>query len=213
VRDDPRGQKLPEYLSQLAEAVTHDNHAVASELQSLTQHVDRIKLIVDSQQRRARPSGIIETFDIRELVDDALRISSPQYEKEAIEVIRRFDELPRASLDRHKVLQILIVLLANARDAVMSNQGDRTITVHARRGEAGHLEIAIDDNGCGIEPAHLNKVFSVGFTTKPDGHGLGLHYSACAASELKGNLTAHSEGVGRGASFVLALPMNAVHAA
>src|SRR6185436_12118720 len=98
--------------------VVRDNRAIATELQSLTQHVDHIKLIVASQQERARASDVVETFDVP------------------------------ASLDRHKVLHILIVLLANARDAVMTRQlGERRITVHARRGAEGNLEIAVEDNG------------------------------------------------------------------
>jgi C4-dicarboxylate-specific signal transduction histidine kinase len=107
-------------------------------------------------------------------------------------------------------LQILIIVLANARDAVMTRaRGERRITVHARRGASGELEIAVDDNGCGIDPEHIDRMFSLGFTTKPSGRGLGLHYSACAARELKGHLTARSAGVGTGASFLLALPFGA----
>jgi signal transduction histidine kinase len=208
VRDDPRGQKLPDYLAQLSEVIVRDNRAVTAELQSLTRHVDQIKLIVASQQDRARPSDVVETFDVPGLLDDALRIA--HYDEQAIEVMRVCDELPRASLDRHKVLQILIVLLANARDAVMMrDRGERRITVHARRSAAGDLEIVIEDNGCGIDPDHLDKMFNLGFTTKPSGRGMGLHYSACAARELKGNLTARSAGVGSGASFLLALPFGA----
>lgn len=208
VRDDPRGQKLPDYLAQLSEVVVRDNRAVTAELQSLARHVDQIKLIVASQQDRVRSSDVAETFDVPGLLDDALRIA--RYDEQAIEVTRLCDELPRASLDRHKVLQILIVLLANARDAVMTrDRGERRITVHARRGTAGDLEIAVEDNGCGIDPDHLERMFSLGFTTKPSGRGLGLHYSACAARELKGNLTARSAGVGSGASFLLALPFGA----
>jgi signal transduction histidine kinase len=206
VRSDPRGQKLPEYLAQLAEVIVRDNRAVTAELESLARNVDHIKLIVAAQQDRVRPSEAIETFDVAGLLDDALRSARC----DEIEVTRRYDELPPASLDRHKLLQILIVLLANARDAVMTRkQGERQITVHARRGATGELEISVEDNGCGFDPGQIDKMFTLGFTTKPAGRGMGLHYSACAARELKGNLTARSAGVGTGASFVLALPLRA----
>ncbi|HEY6177178.1 MAG TPA: ATP-binding protein [Kofleriaceae bacterium] len=211
VRDDPRGQKLPEYLAQLAEVVVHDNREVTAELASLARNVDQIKLIVASQQDHVRPSDVLETFDVPGLLDDALRIAG--YHEPGIEVTRSCDELPLARLDRHKLLQILIVLLANARDAVMMREpGERRIAVHARRGATGDLEIAVEDNGCGFDPGQLDRMFSLGFTTKPAGRGLGLHYSACAARELKGNLTARSAGVGTGASFLLALPFGATAA-
>ena len=211
VRDDARGQKLPDYLAQLAEVVVRDNRAVTAELESLAKNVDHIRLIVASQQERVRPSDVIEAFDVAGLLDDALRIA--HYDEQAIAVTRRCDELPPASLDRHKLLQILIVLLANARDAVMArDHSDRRIAIHARRGATGDLEITVEDNGCGFDPGQLEQMFSLGFTTKPTGRGIGLHYSACAARELKGNLTAQSAGVGTGASFLLALPLRAIAA-
>jgi signal transduction histidine kinase len=87
--------------------------------------------------------------------------------------------------------------------------GERRITVHTRRGSDGELEIALEDNGCGIDPLNLDRIFGLGFTTKPSAHGLGLHYGACAARELRGRLTAHSDGGGTGAAFLLALPFGA----
>jgi signal transduction histidine kinase len=213
-RDDPRGQKLPDYFTQLVEVVERDNRVVKAELQSLTRNVDHIKVLVSSQREQVKPGDVVETFDVRGLLEDALQLGAASYDQQAIEVVRRFEELPPASLDRHKALQILIILLANARDAVMTNEaGERRIVVHARRGGNGDLEIAVEDNGCGIDPQNLDKIFGLGFTTKASGRGLGLHYSACAARELRGNLTAHSAGVGSGASFLLALPLGTSNAA
>ena len=54
--------------------------------------------------------------------------------------------------------------------------------------------------------AHLTRIFQHGFTTKATGHGFGLHFSAVAAREMKGTLTAQSDGPGRGAAFCLDLP-------
>jgi signal transduction histidine kinase len=209
LRDDPRGQKLPDYFAQLAELVEHDNRIAKHELESLTRNVDHIRVIVGALQAQTRRGAeLIEAFAVDALIADALRISAASYGDQAIEVVRQLDDLPPARLDRHKALQILIVLLANARDAVSANHsGDRRITVHARRGESGELEITVEDNGCGIDPQHLERIFSLGFTTKAGGHGLGLHFSACAARELKGRLSAHSAGRGSGASFLLALPL------
>lgn len=208
LRDDPRGQKLPRYFVQLAELVERDNLAVEAEVKSLVQHVDHIKVIVSSQQAQPRARGVVETFDVHDVVDDVLQLSAAEHEQ-AIEVVRRFDDLPPVRLDRHKVREILLILLANARDAVGANHlGHRRILIHARR-DGNALEIAIEDNGCGIAPDDLERIFRQGFTTKPGGRGLGLHYSACAARELNGSLTAHSVGPGQGASFVLTLPWTA----
>ena len=210
VRDDPRGQKLPSYFAQLGEAVERDHAAVKAELQLLTKNLDHIAAIVSAQQLQVKPSNVVETFDVGRLVDDALEATAAARDHQAIELVRELDELPPARLDRYKTLQILLVLLANARDAVMTRQvGARRIVVRARRRPDGELEIAVEDTGCGIDPHYLDRIFGLGFTTKPGGRGLGLHYSACAARELKGRLTARSAGVGAGAAFSLVLPFAA----
>jgi signal transduction histidine kinase len=67
-------------------------------------------------------------------------------------------------------------------------------------------KITIADNGIGIAPDNLTRIFNHGFTTKKDGHGFGLHSGANAAKEMGGTLTAHSDGLGKGAEFTLQLP-------
>jgi len=63
------------------------------------------------------------------------------------------------------------------------------------------------DNGVGIPTENMTRIFSHGFTTRPGGHGLGLHSSALAAQELKGSLRVASDGPGCGATFRLELPI------
>jgi len=59
----------------------------------------------------------------------------------------------------------------------------------------------------GIPPENLTRIFAHGFTTRPGGHGFGLHSGALAAKDLGGSLSAHSDGPGRGAIFTLDLPV------
>jgi signal transduction histidine kinase len=206
-RDDARGQKLPAYFTQLQASLERDKASASSELKSLIRNIEHINVIVSSQQSHVKPGGVIETFDPHDLLDDALKFSAAG--DHAIEIVRRFDLVPPVSLDRHKVLQIVMNLLTNARDAVLTRRpGERQIVVSARAPDRSSLEIAVEDNGCGVDPANLDRIFQLGFTTKPSGNGHGLHYSACAARELHGSLTAHSPGVGGGASFLLVLPIS-----
>jgi two-component system, LuxR family, sensor kinase FixL len=65
----------------------------------------------------------------------------------------------------------------------------------------------VKDNGVGIAPENLPRLFTQGFTTKRTGHGFGLHISALAAEELHGRLTCDSSGPGQGATFTLELPL------
>jgi two-component system, NtrC family, sensor kinase len=71
----------------------------------------------------------------------------------------------------------------------------------------GFVEISVADNGIGISQELIGRIFSQGFSTRRDGHGFGLHSSVLAAEDMGGQLTAHSEGPGKGAIFVLSLPL------
>jgi two-component system, NtrC family, sensor kinase len=143
---------------------------------------------------------------VTEVVNDAIRLASSAHGRHGITVERDFRDLPAVRLDRHKLFETLMNLLGNARVALEDREGERKITVHIHPQGEGRFAIEVDDTGCGIPPENLARIFTFGFTTRPGGHGFGLHASALAAAEMGGSLTAHSEGVGRGARFVLDLP-------
>jgi C4-dicarboxylate-specific signal transduction histidine kinase len=113
-------------------------------------------------------------------------------------------------VDRHKVLQILINLLRNAKHAMEDvNERERCMTIHVGMSNPGRVQISVRDNGIGIPAEHMTKIFNHGFTTKKEGHGFGLHSGANAAKEMNGSLKAHSDGTGKGAEFTLELPTTA----
>src|SRR5436190_18321929 len=72
------------------------------------------------------------------------------------------------------------------------------------------LRICVEDNGEGIAPENLARLFAHGFTTRKHGHGFGLHSCALAVKEMGGTLTAQSNGPGQGAAFTLELPIKPV---
>jgi len=110
-------------------------------------------------------------------------------------------------VDRHKVLQILINLIRNAKYALEeSEQTDKRLTIRIAKGMQASVRISVADNGIGISPENLTRIFAHGFTTRRDGHGFGLHSGANAAREIGGSLAAESEGRGKGATFTLELP-------
>jgi len=110
--------------------------------------------------------------------------------------------------DKHRLLLILINLISNAKQA-MANLTDRPreITLLVKAIEDSTLRISVKDAGEGILPENMTRIFAHGFTTRKDGHGFGLHSCALAAVEMKGHLTAHSDGPGKGAVFTLELPL------
>ena len=117
------------------------------------------------------------------------------------------------SVDRHRVLQILVNLISNARHALAATHAHpRLLTVRLEQLDPDHVRIEVEDNGKGIDPDHFNRLFRFGFSTRPGGHGFGLHSSAVAAKELGGTLTARSEGQDKGATFTLVLPISPLDA-
>jgi signal transduction histidine kinase len=158
------------------------------------------------QQTYARISGVTESLQVRDLIEDALHINSAALVRHGVELVRDYAEVPLVSTDRHKVLQILVNLIRNAKYACDDSAlAEKRITVRLRR-SGERVEISVQDNGVGIPAENLARIFNHGFTTRKDGHGFGLHSGANAARELGGSLTVHSDGRGKGATFTLELP-------
>ncbi|REG14244.1 PAS domain S-box-containing protein [Archangium gephyra] len=206
--EDPRGKQLPVYLEALTTQLTQDKEAVLAELQALCDGVEHIRVVVGMQQQYARFSGVVEEVSLPELIDGAVRLQAASFGKAGIELRREYAPVPPVWVDRHKLLQILLNLLSNARHAVKeSGRTDGCLTIRVVPAEAGRLCIIVSDNGVGIAPEHIPLLFTHGFTTKKDGHGFGLHTSALAAEELGGSLSCASVGRGQGATFTLELPI------
>ena len=207
---DEKGKQLPAYLSKLAEALAVEQHAIVEELGSLTRSVDHIKDIVATQQSYAGAASLAEPVQVRELVEDALRMHAEAFTRNQVTVVKEFADLPLLSLDRHRLLQILLNLIGNARqamDTVLDREQRITLGVDIVDGtDERRLRIRVADDGEGIAPENLTRIFAHGFTTRKNGHGFGLHGSALAAKEMGGTLSAHSDGPGQGATFTLELP-------
>ena len=206
---DERGRHLPDYLIQLGEHLSGENQRLQSEAAAIAAHVGHIRTIVAAQQTYARRGGVTEAVDLAQLLDSAVAIHFADMTD--VVVRRDYEPLEPVTLDRHKLIQILGNLLSNARHALKDGphkegDGRRRLNVRIRRQSPGSIAIEVQDSGVGIAPEVLGRLFAFGFTTKKDGHGFGLHTSSILAKELSGELTASSEGVGRGARFVLTLP-------
>ena len=160
------------------------------------------------QQNHARVYGVTETSSLADTVEDAIQMCSSGLARPDLKILRDYEELPPATLDRHKVLQILFNLLENARQACAAGGAAQPqITVRLRPHGPERLLVQVSDNGVGIPRANLPKIFTQGFSTRQGGHGFGLHNSVLAAQDLGGSLNVHSDGPGRGATFTLELPL------
>jgi PAS domain S-box-containing protein len=206
ITKDSRGKHLPAHLSQLAEHLQAEQQANVRELELLRRNVEHIKEIVAMQQNYASFGGVKEMINVVDLVEDSLRLNDGALTRHEVEVIREFGDVPLLNVEKHKILQILVNLLRNAKHACQdSGRADKRLTVRVANGD-GRIRISVIDNGVGIPPENLTRIFNHGFTTRKGGHGFGLHSGALAAKEMGGALTVQSDGIGQGSTFTLELP-------
>lgn len=211
--ENPKGKMIPDFLIKLSDQLERERGVALCKMKDLLLDVEHIKEIIAMQQSFAKVSGVIEPLIARDLVEDALRIHAGALQHHQIALEKDFDAAPRVMVDRHKVLQILLNVIRNAKYA-MDEGPNRPkllkVRIYRRNLASGaphRVCIEVKDNGVGIDPDNLTRIFSHGFTTKKDGHGFGLHSAANAAREMGGILTASSPGLGLGATFTLELPI------
>jgi PAS domain S-box-containing protein len=211
---DARGRQVPSYLSQLGEHLERERGEILREFEVLVRNIEHIKGIVAMQQSYATVSGVQETLDLQALVEDALKMESGAYDRHGVELVREYEPMPPVSADKHRILQILVNLLSNAKYACDArSETEKRVTVRLKNAGEDRVRFEVSDNGIGIAPENIARVFSQGFTTRKGGHGFGLHSGALAAKEMGGALSVYSDGPGRGATFVLELPRTAASAA
>lgn len=205
--DDPKGRLVPGLVCSLGNHFVSERDRLLRELAELQANVDHIKEIVSMQQEYASAMGVTEPLDADVLMEDALRMNAAALTRHDVQLVREFTPVPRVVAERGKVLQILINLIRNAKYACDEGGAQpKLIRVGVTRAPSGAVQLSVADNGVGIPPGNLNRIFQHGFTTRPTGHGFGLHSSALAAKEMKGSLAVASGGPGQGAVFTLVLP-------
>ncbi len=208
VTNDSRGQRIPGVISAISQVLREEHAELLAEVDVITSHIGHIKEIVAMQQSYSKVSGMSELVEPKDLIEDALRMNAVSLVRGHIKVVQEIDTVPKVQVDRHKVLQILVNLLTNAEQAVDEmGRNDKQVTLRIQNSGEMFVSISVQDNGVGIAPENLIRIFSHGFTTKKTGHGFGLHSGAIAATEIGGTLRVHSDGPGTGATFTLELPL------
>jgi signal transduction histidine kinase len=212
--EDAQGKQIPSYLTMLAESVTENHAQVESELIGLSRNVDHIRQVVDRQVHLARSERAMwEPVRFQNMMEQALAIHRPTLDRRGYEIVEQYDKDLEGFCDRHQVLQILVNLVSNAQKAMeaLPDQPHRlTLHLSVAPDRPGFVRFEISDTGVGIASEHLPRLFTQGFTTRSDGHGIGLHSAMRAAKNLGGTLRATSDGPGRGATFLLDLPVTPI---
>jgi NO-binding membrane sensor protein with MHYT domain len=204
--DDARGIKALEYLTMLGKQWYDEQIDLTNEMTRINKNLSLIKEIISTQQELSKTSGYDQIISINELLEEALLISG-LYQKKDITLVKEFAKLNPITTDKVKILQVFVNLLRNAKDAVLeSGKTSMIITIKTYAINESRIGIQVIDNGVGIGDKNINKIFSYGYTTKPNGHGFGLHTSALAINAIGGKINITSAGLKEGATITLEIP-------
>ena len=200
---------VPEFLRLVVRQLGSERERMQQQTALLGRNIEHIRQVISAQQAFAGVTGLVEEVALENVVEEAIRICGATRPWREHRIEREYTPISPVVIERHKVLQILVNLVSNAKHALEDRAGDapRVLRISVRAEGGRDLVIEVEDNGIGIEPDVLSKIFNHGFTTRREGHGFGLHNSANAAQAMNGRLTAHSRGRGHGARFVLQLPL------
>ena len=179
----PRGRQVPAYLADLSSVLLAERERLLAEVAGLRKSIEHIKDVVSMQQSFAVSAGMIEPLDPAGLLEDSLHLNVAALVRHDIRVVRDYAPSPRVLADRSRVLQILVNLVRNAKHALDDGApAEKCLTLRIESAEPDHVRLVVADNGVGIAPEHLERIFAHGFTTRKTGHGFGLHSAANAAA-------------------------------
>lgn len=204
---DARGRQVPEYLVKLAESMQREQATLGDDARRLQASLDHINEIVRAQQGLAVAPEIIESTQVSHVIAQAVLLVQPSFDRHRVGLHTHMHQEVGVRVDRAKLQQVLVNLLTNALQAVKRHDGgERLVEIHAGMSAAESYWIEVRDRGAGFDPQQRERLFAQGFTTRAGGHGLGLHFCAVTIKQMGGEISAASDGPGRGAAFRIELP-------
>lgn len=169
----------------------------------------RIKDLIVGLQEFNRPTTDRKSLmDIHKALDSLLLLCKSDFKGKRITVRRDYAErLPQIHAVSDQIKQVFLNMLINAADAYRQRGG--VIAVSTRQEDENTVAVAISDNGIGINPADMDRIFQPFYTTKPEikGTGLGLSVSYGIVQNHHGEIRVDSHP-GEGSTFTILLPIN-----
>lgn len=181
---------------------------------AILENIGKMKRFTDGLMDYTKLETEPVLYDIARLIDDILFSLKPQKQYRHVRFVTRLEHgMPRVEIDVGQMQQVLINLLNNAAEALVEKGAGGTITIEAHalsdtksQDSTTKIELLIIDDGPGIAPEHIEKIFEPRFTTKKSGHGLGL--STCKRIvENHGGAIAARSTANVGTCFQIVLPV------
>ena len=211
IENHPQGQKVLPFLLTIAEDFKDADEKLRQTVERIQNRTRHIVDIIRTQNSYQNTSGIHKDINLAEAISDAVKILQDSINKRQIQIVIDCDNaLPEIRTQESQFHQMLVNLIKNSIEAIdeLANLGklyeEPRIKVHGYIDD-DFLCLDITDNGIGLAPETVDKIFSAGFTTKEQGSGLGLHSSANFVVSSGGHIQAFSDGKGKGTTLRIRL--------
>jgi two-component system, NtrC family, sensor kinase len=192
-------------LEDMLEDVQNNVPVDIKALQITHENVERIWRIVsqllDFAGKRSSTTSDLELIDIGNIIEGVVSLNKKFFQKEDMKIVSNLQTPLPVHGNKDQLEQVFMNFTLNAK-AAMENGG--TLKIEARK-EKGEIIAQFTDNGCGIPPDRLNKIFDPFFSTKPNGTGLGLFVSYGIIQSHHGTIEVNSR-VNKGTTFTVRLP-------
>jgi C4-dicarboxylate-specific signal transduction histidine kinase len=205
---DSKGKLLIDYYSKIRDYLDREHMQLEEENKILLRKFNLIKNTIEMQQDHARADFYVESVDMEELLDEVMMVIEDFLLRNGITIRKKILSQKEvfSTSQRSKLFNIMLNLVKNAAESVLSNDLDNRFIDIAMNYCDDNVVINVSDNGSGITPEEMPHLFEYGFTTKEGGNGFGLHFCSNTLREMMGSLSVKSEGRGKGAEFTITIP-------
>ncbi|MCP4601326.1 MAG: PAS domain S-box protein [Proteobacteria bacterium] len=202
--NDVKGMKLMQFYLEIEDKIDEERSEIEQEIKRVENRIKTIENVIDAQRGYTKDVEIlVEEADLAEIIQDAITMNSDFIEKNNIKIEKEMTDIPAIPLQKMKVIQIIMSLITNAKEAMKETPSDNKIIKMYIEELEDSIQLRVIDTGCGIPLENISKIFRHGFTTKKKRQGFGLHNSANNMTEMGGKMWAESKGEGQGATLVL----------
>ena len=219
VENNPQGQKAAPFIMALANDFMEQDERWKKTVDRVRRRAEHIADIVRTQKAFGRQNRYRKEINLRKTIDDAITILQESISKRGIEISADCDNAPKEIIiQENQFHQMLVNLVKNSIEAIDAHAGATSRAAPADAPfvkircyvEEDALIIEVTDSGIGIEKDKLTVVFGAGYTTKESGTGLGLHSIANFVQSNDGQICTLSDGIGKGATIRISLPLSSV---
>ena len=205
LQNDPRGSKLIPYLHKSRMKVEGEFASITDRLHDLETKLQLIRKMISGKPNPDLAPKNMQDLVLAEMVGTALNVLAEPIEMSGVTVRLDLSEEVCVSGRRDLLVHVFINLIKNAIEA-MTSTPIKTLIISSEV-IIKHVRVTISDNGMGLAQDQLGKLFTQGYTTKEEGHGIGLAFCRRALRRMKGDIQVDSEGPGKGTAFTVQIPI------